>query len=64
MIGAFVLTVYMISPDGSAIETRVGTIVSEDVCNVAGQGIASVLIDEDPALVVAWSCTPAAVGVS
>lgn len=53
---SWVLTILMIMTDGSAVETKVGIMVNEPICDIAGLGFATVLQAETPGLVVAWSC--------
>lgn len=52
----WLLTILMISPDGTAVQTRAGLMISEEVCDLAGAGISTIVLKEDPALFVAWSC--------
>ena len=59
----WLLTIFMIGPDGSAVQTEVGVMVNEPICDIAGQGFAMVLEAETPGLVVAWSCDQTGVAV-
>ena len=52
---SWVLTILMILTDGSAVQTEVGIMASEPICDMAGLGFATVLQAETPGLVVAWS---------
>ncbi len=56
MTTGWVLTVLMVMTDGSAVQTQVGVMVNEPICDIAGQGFAAVLEAETPGIVVAWSC--------
>lgn len=58
----WLLTILMIGPDGSSVQTEVGTMVNEPICDIAGEGFAMVLREETPGLVVMWKCEP--LGVS
>ena len=53
---SWVLTILMIMTDGTAVETEVGIMANEPICDIAGLGFATVLQAETPGLVVAWSC--------
>ena len=55
------LTIYMLSGDGTAIMTEVGVMVDEPICHIAGEGFAMVLQAENPGMVVAWTCDPVGV---
>lgn len=53
-----VLTVFLFFADGSATETRMGVMVSEEMCDVAGRSLATTLSVEQPSIVVGWTCAP------
>lgn len=53
-----VLTLILMLGNGDIVATRVGVIANRPICDLAGLGIANVLVEEDPTLTVAWTCEP------
>lgn len=53
-----ILTMIVLLANGDVVETRMGVLANRPFCELAGSGIAHVLIAEDPELVVGWSCEP------
>ena len=52
----WLLTVWMITFDGTTTEVPVGFMVNEEICNIAGAGFRAVLMMEDPRTEVLWRC--------
>lgn len=57
----WLLTILMVMTDGSTVQTEVGVMANQPICDIAGLGFATVLQAETPGLVVAWTCKPAGV---
>jgi hypothetical protein len=60
---SWLLTILMIMADGTAVQTEVGVMANEPICDIAGQGFAAVLQAETPGMIVAWSCERMGVSV-
>lgn len=53
-----VLTMIVMLANGDIVETRIGTLANQPLCDLAGFGVAKVLVEDDPALTVGWTCNP------
>ena len=53
-----ILTVFLFFADGSTVETRMGVMVSEDMCDVTGRALVASLSVEKPEIAVGWTCEP------
>jgi hypothetical protein len=54
----WLLTIWLITADGQVYDNQVGVMADEKICEIAGSGFQRVLVDEDPAVTVAWKCEP------
>ena len=50
------LTIWMITADGTVTEVPVGVMVDEPICNIAGGGFERMLQAEDARTQVMWKC--------
>lgn len=53
-----ILTVVILLANGDIVETRVGVRDNRPFCDLAGKGVADVLVEDDPTLIVGWTCAP------
>lgn len=52
----WLLTVWMITSDGTVSQVPVGVMVDKPICEIAGSGFERVLVAEDPTVTVMWKC--------
>ena len=52
----WLLTVWMITSDGTVYATPVGMMADEEICDIAGSGFEAVLTAEDQTIAVVWKC--------
>jgi len=55
---SWLLTIWLITTDGTVYENQVGVMADQQICDIAGKGFQSVLVAEDPSVTVAWKCEP------
>ncbi len=60
----WLLVLTMGFPGGEPIQQPVGLMIDEQVCIIAGAGMAAVLEQANPGLDVLWTCLPQGEGVA